>query len=158
MASPSSTGVSTRAASLLAYLGWWITGLLFWALERQDERVRFHAAQSTIVFGLFTIIIGALVAGALLTLSFAPDAFTLLLSAACALSIVAKVVWVVAMWKGWREEDLRIPVVARLADAAIREPWSAIRKIDSGSRRADSGMRIAEGGSRSADRGVPTAN
>lgn len=107
-------------ASLLAYLGWWMTGLLFWALERQDQRVRFHAAQSTIVFGLFTMIIGALGAGALLTLSFAPAAFTVLLNAACALSIVATLLWVVAMWKGWREEDLRIPVVARLADRALK--------------------------------------
>ena len=46
-----STGLDSRAGLGLAYSAWWVTGALFLALERSDNQVRFHAAQSMVVFG-----------------------------------------------------------------------------------------------------------
>ncbi len=42
-------------ASLLCYLGGWITGIIFLILEQKNRLVRFHAAQSIIVFGFLQI-------------------------------------------------------------------------------------------------------
>ena len=42
MQADSTTGLTTRTAAVLAYLGWWVTGLIFWAVERRDLQVRFH--------------------------------------------------------------------------------------------------------------------
>jgi uncharacterized membrane protein len=112
----STTGLSTRTASVLAYLGWWVTGLIFWALERRDELVRFHAIQSTVAFGGLALGIGACGLVALVMLSFAPTGFTLFLGLAVALWIVGLAVWLVALWKASQGQRWRIPLAARVAD------------------------------------------
>ena len=45
----SSTGLESNIAGLLSYLVGWITGLIFFLIEQEDEFVRFHAMQSIIV-------------------------------------------------------------------------------------------------------------
>ena len=44
-----STGLSPNVAGLLCYVAGWITGIIFFVLERRNKFVRFHAAQSIIV-------------------------------------------------------------------------------------------------------------
>ena len=51
MTESTSTGIDARLASVLCYAGWWVTGLVFLFAERRNQNVRFHAAQSLIVFG-----------------------------------------------------------------------------------------------------------
>jgi uncharacterized membrane protein len=50
----SSTGLDENIAGLLCYLGWWITGLIFFLIEKDSKFVKFHALQSIIVFGVIT--------------------------------------------------------------------------------------------------------
>ncbi len=50
-----STGIQPSSAGLLCYLGWWITGIIFFVLEKENKFVRFHAIQSIIVFGLISV-------------------------------------------------------------------------------------------------------
>ena len=74
----SSLGLPSRTASALAYSGWWVTGAIFWLLEREDRVVRFHAAQAIVVFGvaaLAVVILGVLAAA---SLSFLPSTLRLL--------------------------------------------------------------------------------
>jgi uncharacterized membrane protein len=120
----STTGLTTRTASVLAYLGWWVTGLIFWGLERRDGLVRFHAIQSTIAFGALAL--GILISGllALMMLSFAPKGFTFFMGAAVALFVLSLVVWLVALWKASHGERWRIPLAARVADARTSETSS----------------------------------
>ena len=47
----------SRTAAALAYGGWWLTGALFWFIERRDAYVRFHAAQAVAAFGLVALLI-----------------------------------------------------------------------------------------------------
>lgn len=51
-----STGLDENVASFLCYLGWWITGIIFLVLEKENKTVRFHAIQSICVFAVFWII------------------------------------------------------------------------------------------------------
>ena len=51
MSDSTSTGVDARLASVLCYAGWWVTGIVFLFAERRHAGVRFHAAQSIVVFG-----------------------------------------------------------------------------------------------------------
>ena len=78
----SSTGLPSTLAAPLAYAGWWITGLIFWWLERDDKYVRFHAVQSTAAFGLISLIVAGFLFLAVASLSFLPRAFTLFVWAA----------------------------------------------------------------------------
>jgi len=50
-----STGLSPNVAGLLCYVGVWISGIIFLVLEQRNKFVRFHAAQSIIVFGTLTV-------------------------------------------------------------------------------------------------------
>ena len=113
----STTGLSTRTASVLSYLGWWVTGLIFWGIERQDRIVLFHAIQSTVAFGVLGCAIAACGLIALLMLSFAPAGFTFFLGAAFALWIASLDLWLVALWKASQGKRWRIPLAARVADA-----------------------------------------
>ncbi|MCL2616790.1 MAG: DUF4870 domain-containing protein [Defluviitaleaceae bacterium] len=48
-------GLSTRCASMLAYAGIFVSGILILIFERENKTVRFHAMQSTVFF-LFLLI------------------------------------------------------------------------------------------------------
>jgi uncharacterized membrane protein len=121
----STTGLSSRTASVLSYLGWWVTGLIFWGVERRDTLVRFHAVQATVAFGAVAVVIVIFGLLALLTLSFAPGAFTFFLGAAIVVWAAAVVLWLVAIWQASQGKRWRIPLAARLADAYVRTSSSS---------------------------------
>ena len=51
-----STGLEQNVAGLLCYVLGWITGIIFLLLEKDNKFVRFHAVQSIIVFGAYTVV------------------------------------------------------------------------------------------------------
>jgi uncharacterized membrane protein len=112
----STTGLTSRTASVLSYLGWWVTGLIFWGVERRDRLVLFHAVQSTITFGALAILIAALGFIGLVMLSFAPTGFTFFVGAAGVVWIASVVLWLVAIWQASQGKQLRIPLAARFAE------------------------------------------
>ena len=50
------SGIDKKTGAILSYLLWWITGIIFLFVGKNDPDVKFHAAQSTIFFGGITII------------------------------------------------------------------------------------------------------
>ncbi|NJF25954.1 DUF4870 domain-containing protein [Thermococcus sp. Bubb.Bath] len=48
--------IDENVEGLLAYLGWWITGIIFLVLEKDSYFVRFHAMQSTVTFLGITVL------------------------------------------------------------------------------------------------------
>lgn len=53
---PTTLGIPERWERVLTYLGGWFTGILFLLIEQRNQTVRRHAAQSTIVFGVLSIV------------------------------------------------------------------------------------------------------
>ena len=53
-----STGLDENIAGLLCYVLGWVSGIAFILLERESSFVKFHAVQSTIVFGAITVAMG----------------------------------------------------------------------------------------------------
>src|SRR5256712_13130637 len=115
----STTGLSTHTASTLACVGWWVTGLIFWTIERRDELVRFHAAQATIAFGGLALLILACATFGLLMLTFAPPAFSIFLGAAIVAWALSVLLWILALWKVSHAERWRIPIAAGIADRLL---------------------------------------
>ena len=111
-----STGLSPRTAATLAYLSWWVTGLVFWLIEREDRFVRFHAAQSLIAFGAVALLITAFLVLAAASLSFLPAAFTVFLTAAGLTWLGGIALWLVAMWQAANGGAFRLPLAAAWAD------------------------------------------
>jgi uncharacterized membrane protein len=116
VAATTSTGLPPRTAATLAYAAWWITGLMFWFLEREDRFVRFHAAQAMVAFGAIAGLVVGLAAVAGASLSFLPEAFMPLLMAAFVTWLSGLVLWLVVMWKAASGDAFRIPLAADLAD------------------------------------------
>ena len=53
---PATAGLADNVAGALCYSLWWLTGIIFLVIDKRHS-VRFHAAQSIVVFGrLITII------------------------------------------------------------------------------------------------------
>jgi uncharacterized membrane protein len=118
------TGLDVRLASVLCYSVWWVTGGLFLLLERQHRTVRFHAAQSLVLFGSVSALLVALGAVSALALVVSGQSYQLVRFLADLLWAGAAIVWLVLVLRAWRGEVWRVPLVAALADHVVdRTSW-----------------------------------
>lgn len=108
-----STGIQPNMAALLSYLAGWVTGLIFFLTEKENKFVRFHALQSIIVFGAFSV---AGIALSILT------SFALVIRAhfllplfgliGTLLWLLGLVLWIILMVKAWQGELFKLPYVS----------------------------------------------
>jgi uncharacterized membrane protein len=101
----SSTGLPEHIAGLLCYLLGWISGLVFYLIEKQSDFVKFHATQSIIVFGALTL--ASIVLGGL------PFLGVLL---APLLSILALALWIILMIRAFQHRRYKLPWAGDLAE------------------------------------------
>jgi uncharacterized membrane protein len=116
----SSTGLSTPVAAALTYSAWWVTGGIFWWLERRDRIVRFHAAQAIVTFGAIAMLIVVCALLAVASLSLAPSLFAFFASAAALAWTAGVVLSGISMWKVACGDEWRIPVAAEWAERLNR--------------------------------------
>src|SRR3989344_1294936 len=91
-----------------SYLLGFVTGIIFLLIEKQSRFVRFHAMQSTILFG------GIFVVN--LALGFIPILGWLV---GLLLSLAAFVLWIVLMWKAFQGEMYKVPYVGAIAEKQL---------------------------------------
>ncbi|MDR5674555.1 Tic20 family membrane protein [Halalkaliarchaeum sp. AArc-CO] len=114
----SGTGLEPNVAGALSYLLGPITGILFYLVEDDDEFVRFHGAQSTIVFGgLFVLSIGMTVLlGVLAAIPVVGwIAGAVLGIASILLAPVAFVAWLFLMYKAYQGSEYAVPIAGTYA-------------------------------------------
>jgi len=112
----STTGIDTRLAAILCYSLWWLTGLLFLILERRDRAVRFHAAQSLVLFGCLSAVLALIGVSSAVALVLSNPLYEIVQATANVIWVGAAVMWLVLVLKTWRGEMWRVPLVATLAD------------------------------------------
>ncbi|WP_321430033.1 DUF4870 domain-containing protein [uncultured Methanolobus sp.] len=103
--SETNLGVSENIAGLIAYVFGFITGIVLLVIEKENKFVRFHAAQSTVLFGAIFIVN--------IVLGFIPFLGGLI---GYILSIVALILWLILMFKAFSGEMYRLPMIAEYAD------------------------------------------
>jgi len=114
------SGLAENVAGLLCYVLGWITGLVFFLIDKRPY-VRFHAAQSLVIFGGLHIlrIVLAMVFGVswwvgggigLTDFSFGWLLFSLI-------SLVALILWIVLMVKAYQGERFKVPIAGDLAES-----------------------------------------
>ena len=100
-----SLGMQPNLAGLLCYFFGFITGLVFYFVEKKNKFVRFHAMQSIVVFGSFFVanlvllvlpVIGVVIGGLLSLLSLA--------------------LWVLLMIKAYQGEFFKLPIAGDIAE------------------------------------------
>ena len=122
--SASSTGLDERLAGVLCYSVWWVTGALFLLLERQDRTIRFHAAQSLVLFGAVSALLVSLGALSALALVLSSAIYQSMRVLGDLLWVGAAVVWLVLVLRAWRGDVWRVPLVAALADRLVERTSS----------------------------------
>jgi uncharacterized membrane protein len=116
MGEKTSTGLDENIAGLLCYLLGFITGIIFYVIEKENKFVRFHAMQSIVVFGSILIInwmvipivmmipvLGWIVGGLLGLVVF----------------IVSIVLWVLLMYKAYKGEKYKVPFAGDFAEKYV---------------------------------------
>lgn len=104
-----------NVAGALCYAGFWITGLIFFLVDKRPS-VRFHAVQSMVVFGGLHIIY--IVLGEIFFDTFGFGGFGLYSLASLlfeGLRILGLVLWILLMYKAYQKEQFKLPIVGDIA-------------------------------------------
>ncbi len=100
----SSTGLDENIANFMAYLLGWVSGLILLLVEQNNASVRYHAAQSVVIFGGLTILgllvpVLPVIGGVLMGL----------------IGILSLGLWIVLMVTALMEKAPRLPFAEKLA-------------------------------------------
>lgn len=107
-----STGLAENLAGLLSYVLGWITGLIFYFIDKRPF-VRFHAMQSIVTFGALTVI--NYILGVFIRIL--PYSLWRLFSPINTLiSIAGLVLWILLMVNAYQGKYYKLPVVGDLAE------------------------------------------
>jgi len=113
-------GLSENVAGALCYLVGWITGLIFFFVDKRRS-VRWHAAQSIVIFGGLTIVswaLGVMFSATLFSGAWA--AWSLISLLHSVLWLLGLVLWILCMVKAYQGVMFRVPVAAGIADSFVK--------------------------------------
>jgi len=108
--------MAENVAGLLCYVLGWITGIIFYLIDKRPF-VRFHAAQSIVVFGglhIIEIILGIAFGASLFMTGFAGFSATTAIYGL--IGLVSLVLWILLMIKAYGGERFRVPIAADIAE------------------------------------------
>jgi uncharacterized membrane protein len=111
-AAPSSEGLAENVAGLLCYTVGWVTGIIFLLIDKRPF-VKFHAAQSIVVFGVLTIFrigLGMIfgVSGLL--------GLGLWAGVSMLIGLAGFILWILLMVKAYQHELFKLPIAAGIAE------------------------------------------
>ena len=120
----SSTGLDENLAALLSYIAGWLSGLIFFLLEKDSRLVRFHAMQS-LLLNVLVIVIGIVVWVLTVVLWLVSTQISGIISAL--VSLVATLFWVVfgiailvavvmCLIKAYQGQYFKLPVIGNFAE------------------------------------------
>lgn len=92
-------GIKKETAGALTYMLGPITGIFFLVINK-DPFVRFHAAQSTLVFGILLILRWATI---------------LLFPLPMVINTIAFILWLILIYKAWQGEKWEVPFIGKIS-------------------------------------------
>jgi uncharacterized membrane protein len=100
-----SVGMQPNVAAVLSYLLGFVTGIIFFLVEKENKFVRFHAMQSIVVFGFLFVLN--------IVLPFIPVIGWVLMPI---LSIAAFILWIVLMISAGQGKKTKMPFAGDIAE------------------------------------------
>jgi uncharacterized membrane protein len=101
-------GLKKETAGALAYVLGPITGIVFLVISK-DPFVKFHAMQSTVVFG------------ALFILQWVLGITIVLFPISAIISLVSFALWLILIYKAWQGEEWQVPVLGKIAKNFLKK-------------------------------------
>ena len=122
--SKSSTGLDENVAALLSYVLTWVTGLIFFLIEKDSRLVRFHAMQAILLGGVALVVgIGLWVISFILVLivgqvsgvlSTLVSIISFLISLVFYVGVL--IAWVMCLIKAYQGQYFKLPVLGNFAE------------------------------------------
>ena len=118
-------GLDENVASATCYVLGWVTGIIFFLMEKDNKTVRFHAMQSILTFlplmiliWIISAIIGMMVFGAGLYGAVGIwGIFSLIITL---IWIIMLLLWLFLMYKAYQGEKFLMPIVGAIAENQIK--------------------------------------
>ena len=104
-----SMGLNENLEGLLCYAFGWLSGVIFFIVEKKSKFVRFHALQSLIFFLSVNVII--------FVLGYIPILGAIV---AIPLSILSLVYWIIGMIKAYKGENYKFLIVGNIAEEKVK--------------------------------------
>jgi uncharacterized membrane protein len=117
-AATASSGLEENVAGLLCYVLGWLTGLIFFLIDKRPF-VRFHAAQSLVTFGalhILQIILGFFFGVSLFLGRGAGMGFGLGILLVWCLNLLILVLWIVCMVQAFQKQRFKLPITGDIAE------------------------------------------
>jgi len=112
MSAPTVTGLQKNIACMLCYVLGWVSGLVFFFVEK-DRDIKFHAVQSVVVFGALHIV-QLVLTRILWALSWRLWAFVGILNFIVGLGAFA--LWLFLVIKAYNNQKVKLPFAGDLAE------------------------------------------
>lgn len=128
-AGKSSTGLDENIAALLAYVFGWVSGLIFYLMEKDSKLVRFHAMQSImlgVVVAVACIALWILTFVLVLVAAALPDIMGTLLSLLISLiwlvlSVGMLIAWILCLVRAYQSQFFKLPVIGNMAEKIVNK-------------------------------------
>jgi len=118
-------GLDENVASAACYVLGWLTGIIFFLMEKDNKTVRFHAMQSVLTFLPLTLIYWII--GMIFSMMFfgagmygAYGAWGILSLITTLIAIVMLILWLVLMFKAYQGEKFKVPIVGDIAENQVK--------------------------------------
>ena len=125
-----SMGLEPNVAGLLCYVAGWLSGLIFYLVEKENKFVKFHAMQSIITFGAITVLqilipvlrqILWLLLYRVAGLYVIAGIFSQLLGIISTIvSIGMVILWILLMIKAYQNETFKLPIAGKIAEKQLQ--------------------------------------
>jgi uncharacterized membrane protein len=118
-------GLDENIASAACYFLGWVTGIIFFLVEKDNKTVRFHAMQSILTFlplmiiiWIISAIIGMMVFGA--AIGGAVGIWGIFSLIMLLIEIVMLLLWLFLMYKAYSGEKFLVPIVGAIAEGQVK--------------------------------------
>lgn len=120
----SSTGLDENVAALLSYIFGWISGLIFFLIEKDSRLVRFHAMQSlllNVLVIIIAIVIWVITVVLVLVGSQVSGIISTLVSLVATLAwivfwLAILIAWIFCLIKAFQSQYFKLPVIGNFAE------------------------------------------
>jgi uncharacterized membrane protein len=125
----SSTGLDANLAALLSYVFGWVSGLVFFLIEKESRLVRFHAMQSillNLVIAVAAIVLWIVTFIFILIGAALPDILGSLLGLVATLvwlafSVGLLITWVMCLIRAYQYQYFKLPLIGNMAEKIVNK-------------------------------------
>ena len=119
-----SLGLEENIANVLCYVGIWLTGIIFFLIEKENKTVRFHALQSFLTFLPLTIIGWILIgplgvtwsSSSVMGYGFSMPTVSPFYYVGLIVYLVMFVLWLIFILKAYQGQKFKLPIVGDIAE------------------------------------------